>query len=435
MKTRDLLTQDLYHTAQDQTLFSLAARHSPVIRFDDREPFLPVAAGYTVFFEDGRSSSMEREIQLNQPDSPPAAMAIEYAIWWDWDIHHLYELEHVWVYLDEHERIVRVEASWHGKYHRMPIQVENGRAVLLSEPGKHAFAPTPDWFHKRAQEYRRSETQSVAAHAHVLVNKMFAGKIRQRVFDQTLVRSFLARQAFEPSWNFTKTFTFSPEWLVPWPILNEWIPRRVNSLLERLENITQSAQYRALRLVSAGVTMTSLKTAAQNGAEALLLSLYLYGDKLCLDKTADAPDISEAAEFCRSEPVPVVCQPADITALDHLAAFANKEEVQGVLTVTSPNPSWLARYRALVPGGITAIQLSRIDHDPIRAAAAIKAQFVQPRWETFPDWREALSSRWIEQVHRAGLGIMSWPVAQAEEFDALQRLGVDIIWQDPFPAR
>jgi hypothetical protein len=50
-------------------------------------------------------------VELVVEGEAEAALAIEYAIWWDWDIGHLYELEHVWVYLDADRQVIRGEAS------------------------------------------------------------------------------------------------------------------------------------------------------------------------------------------------------------------------------------------------------------------------------------------------------------------------------------
>ena len=59
------------------------------------------------------SPSFRREILLNTED---IKYVIEYAIYWDFDIQHLFELEHVWVYVDHTDRIADCEASFHGKY-------------------------------------------------------------------------------------------------------------------------------------------------------------------------------------------------------------------------------------------------------------------------------------------------------------------------------
>ena len=124
---RDPLLAQLLSSPQDEALRDLAYHYAPCIRFDTHEPFLPLAAGYTVFTQDDPSPSYTkgRTIQLAPSGEARAATAIEYAIWWDWDIGHLYELEHVWVYVGSEGRVVRGEASWHGsrpEYHLHTIR-------------------------------------------------------------------------------------------------------------------------------------------------------------------------------------------------------------------------------------------------------------------------------------------------------------------------
>ena len=85
----------------------LARRHVPILRLDRREPFLPSRVGVTVFWEPGESPSFPRMVTVPRG----ADCVIEYAIWWDWDIQHLYELEHVWVAVEKGGRVVAVEAS------------------------------------------------------------------------------------------------------------------------------------------------------------------------------------------------------------------------------------------------------------------------------------------------------------------------------------
>src|SRR5690606_3025569 len=134
-----------------QDELELAARYAPILILDDRERFLPDAVGYRLFRENAPSPSFPREIRLEAPGaslSPdvPITLAIEYAIWWDWDIEHLYELEHVWVYVDAGGRPVRVEASWHGEWRDLRLGqaggavLEGTRPVVYVKPGKHALA-------------------------------------------------------------------------------------------------------------------------------------------------------------------------------------------------------------------------------------------------------------------------------------------------------
>jgi len=138
--------------------WQLATRYAPIIKFDAREPFLPAAVGYTIFRADAPSPSFPRQIELGN-----AALAIEYAVWWDWDIQHLYELEHVWVYLDEAGQVIRAEASWHGGYSEMTVDdtlpLTGDKLTIFSESGKHAFAPSQGRLNARADKTKKACTR------------------------------------------------------------------------------------------------------------------------------------------------------------------------------------------------------------------------------------------------------------------------------------
>jgi hypothetical protein len=384
MSTRDLMLIDLYQTPRSAVHQEMAARHAPILNFDLHEPFLPLAAGYTIFESDGPSPSMERAVLLRPEGKPAAARAVEYAIWWDWDIHHLYELEHVWVYLNEQEQLVRVEASWHGEYHEIPLNLQDGRAVLFSEPGKHAFAPTPDWFRKRASEFRRSETQAVGLHAGVLINAMFRGKIRQRMFDTTLARSFLVQQAFTPAWDFSRQFRFLSEWLVPWPALADWIPERVNTWLEKLQTSIRPTHYRALRLMNGGVTLKQLQSAAAAQMEAAVLDVYNIEGQLKIGPANGALPIEEAFQFLFTEPMGAFLQPVNQAALEHLAAFIQTKGMEDYAVITSADAALLRHCRSLLPRSLTAVQTASPQQDPLQAAQESGALLINPRYENLP---------------------------------------------------
>lgn len=422
----DPLLAELYRTPRDGKDMALAARCAPLIYFDAREPFLPIAAGVTFFTQDGPSASFERQIELRPQGKPPAAQAIEYAIWWDWDIHHLYELEHAWVYLDPHDQPVRVEASWHGKLYELPLQFEGGRVVLLSEPGKHAFAPHPDWFRERWSQFRRSETGAVGVHAHVLINAMFSGKIRRRAGDRLLARTFLAGQAFEPAWRFTQRYTFAPEALVPWPVLAGWIPRRVNAILERLEASTQPGDFRPLHLAGAGGDLSSLQAAADSGADSLLLSLVFSENGLMLE-SEHGPGLAleDAFAFLHSQPVGAFLAVNDPRVVDRVAWFVRSKDDSGSVVVLSTNPDLLAQYCAFVPGGATALQLESAGDDPLQAAAGSSPTYVYPAWAANGS---GLTHEWIEHVHMAGLGVMAGPITADAQRETLRRSGADVLW-------
>ncbi len=221
----------------------LAARHAPIILFDEREPFLPLVVGYTVFRREGRSPSFARIIE--RAYLPEWSAAVEYAIWWDWDIGHLYELEHVWSFVNASGELVWVEGSFHGQYLGMQngsgvFTQENARPVVYSQPGKHAFSGEAVMFN-RIQYLVFRETDLFAGQGGVLVKDMYQGKIAVQAGDNERVAAYLKRHAFTPTLNFSRRFEISAEMLVPWPVLDGWIPARVGWWLEQLRHEAEAA--------------------------------------------------------------------------------------------------------------------------------------------------------------------------------------------------
>lgn len=212
--------------------YELVRTHAPVIHFDAAEPFLPLAVGYTVFHAAATSPSFPRTIDL--PDG--ASLAIEYAIWWDWDIEHLYELEHVWVYLDRTGTLIAADASWHGGWRAMTVV--DGTLTLYSEPGKHAFASSIAPLLERQMKTLEACT-SPHKGRRLLVTPLFQGIIPSgTLVEQQLVRNYLEHQLFQPTYQFSKRFAVADARLVPWRHLQRWIPRRVRWWLDTLETNT-----------------------------------------------------------------------------------------------------------------------------------------------------------------------------------------------------
>ena len=203
----DKQIESLFRSPQTDADLELARRYAPIIRFDQREPFLPSAVGYTVFRKSANLTSFLREV----PVGDDIAFAIEYAIWWDWDIQHLYELEHIWVYVDSDEALVKAEASWHGRFHQMldecgRLPRHDGRLILCSEPGKHAFAPSRQWLLQR----RAKTLASCGARAGIMgvhVTPLFDGIILEdKPLNNRLVHTWHERQSFQPSFAFNRGF-------------------------------------------------------------------------------------------------------------------------------------------------------------------------------------------------------------------------------------
>jgi glycerophosphoryl diester phosphodiesterase len=492
--TQDLVLSSLLNVPQSEARRALAARYAPIIRFDRNEPFFPLAAGYTVFRHSGPSPSFRQghEIDLAPGGQPPASLAIEYAIWWDWDIGHLYELEHVWVYVDETGRVVRGQASWHGDLHDMQpkgssadisaqdgqLALEGDHLIVYSEPGKHAFAPTPDWFRERRREFKRSETSALAGSGGVLITRFTEGQVASTPLNHRLAHSYLAQRAFEPSWVFDNLFRFTPDMLVPWSALGNWMPRRVNHWLGRLAREIPPSQYRVLRIGHRGAsahapdnTLAGLRTAAQLGADMVEFDLQrtadghvvLAHDAWLVDDLARVrpirqssldellaidlgggrqstsvgpmrgerlPTLDQALELCHDEQLGAYIEIKDGSVLPALAAAVDRHGVAGHTIVGSFRPDWLAEWKALAPRVATSILFSSTHLDPVQLARSIDAQYVHPCWERFPDPSALLTPGWIAAVREAGLGIICWHEERPEQIAALRQLGVDGICSD-----
>lgn len=210
----------------------LARRLAPVIRFCDNEPFLPGRVGISVLTEPCRSPSSALDITFG----PGIAKVVEYAIWWDWDIQHLYELEHIWLKLDANDQVVGVEASAHGGIFPMTISdgalpLDEGRVTLVSAPGKHAFSATPEG-QLPAAEITSVSCQELAGRGTILVNDMFRDALAGLTAeDHRVVKRYLQARAFLPSFQFNQRFDLSTVEFSSWADLAAWIPGRVKAVL------------------------------------------------------------------------------------------------------------------------------------------------------------------------------------------------------------
>ncbi len=229
--TNELKAKETYDAQGD-----LAWRHKPVLMLDAREPYAPVAMGYTVFENPGQSPSSKFQVM------PVGGPVIEYAIWYDWDIQHMYDLEHVWVYLNADGRVAHVEASRHGKRLSMGLEsgqcrLQNDRPVLYSEPGKHAHWGNCDTMRQEGRRYIAVMCKELAGFWGVHEGNFFceSGRIQPTAFDHRLVRLKLKADAFEPSFEFTRSGDDGAGTaLVPWDFLERWIPARVRHVLAAL---------------------------------------------------------------------------------------------------------------------------------------------------------------------------------------------------------
>lgn len=234
-------TPALPGTAHQDADHRLAAKHQPLLLLDALEPALPLAFGYSLYRQAGPSASSK--FHLSPPDG---GVVIEYAVWYDWDIEHLYDLEHVWVHLDATGDLVRVEGSMHGLRVAMDAgsgmsEVRDGRPVLYVEPGKHALwaVDKPMQFMARAMITRACGPDAGSQGIHI--GNMFAANEGYTATPLThqLASRIMARAAFEPSFDFSRSSDEMPPALMPWAVLAAWIPERMRRIIATLEQVDQ----------------------------------------------------------------------------------------------------------------------------------------------------------------------------------------------------
>lgn len=453
---------------------ALVLRHAPRIRFDAREPFLPLAVGYTVFRESGASASFPRQVIL----PPGAAVAIEYAIWWDWEIQHLYELEHIWLYLDAEERIVHADASWHGGYNPMLVSgvgddavlpLEDGRLILYSEPGKHAFAPVLDWLEDRAPVTKGGCTVN-SGKMGVHVTPLFNGLIHDRKpLNDRLVHTYLERQAFEPSYTFTKIFDLSTAVHVPWNNLYNWIPSRVTWWCGQLAQTIPPGERRFLRIAHRGASAyaqegsaASVKKAAELGSDMIEVDVRVTRDNipviahdpdlkrlfgvnaLVADLTLaeiyaqTPPDVApmltfvEMVELCASLGLGLYLDIKEINpaALGVVVDALNKKGMLKYAIFGAFRPDVVAEIKYSVPDAVTSILFASPQVDPVTMARAVNAAYVHPCFERFDSPQDLIAGDWMRAVREAGLGVVCWHEERPNVIAGLQALGVDGICSD-----
>lgn len=212
-------------------------KYKPVIMQDKKEPFKITAAGCTVFRETGQSSSFPK--RMIRIDKETTDYGIEYAIWYDYDIQHLYELEHVWVYVNYDGSVQKAEASFHGKYLNA-ADLDTGEVtlwdgthpVVYAQPGKHAMLSDPRLI--RLIPGWRESCLEEAGNAGVLVQDMFADRIHTDEKLQKMAEAYIKEKfGFRPSMEFVP-FQLGDIMLMTWEELAETIPGRVNCQIDRI---------------------------------------------------------------------------------------------------------------------------------------------------------------------------------------------------------
>lgn len=212
----------------------LIRKYQPYLFFDRNEPFFPVEVGYTVFEKDCASPSFDRTIEFTDP----VRRIIEYAIYWDFDIEHMYDLGHVWVYIDGDGEVCECESSFHGTYLRSLLRDRSNiddqtHVRLYSQPGKHAFFPSSSLFDLLPRKQLYAPAWDGAGSGGLLIPHFLRNSLSTNEKRNTLVRAYLQRMRFVPSMLFER-YVLPEDIFQPWPELLKKIPRLIESKLEEI---------------------------------------------------------------------------------------------------------------------------------------------------------------------------------------------------------
>ncbi|WP_232436470.1 hypothetical protein [Paenibacillus rubinfantis] len=211
----------------------LAFHHIPRMLIDEHEPFRPIRVGVTVLTETGPSPSFKRMLEV---DHKRVGAVIEYAVYWDYDITHLYDLEHIWIFLSPQGTVVDCEASFHGGYLKgiAPGKTNvgtDGRISLYCQPGKHAYSPLRELFDLIPDLHQA--TGEHAGKDGVLEPDMLCGMYKTLPEADALAAEHLRGFRFDIAGTYMP-FEWTPDMLVTWEELKREIPVRMRDLLKRL---------------------------------------------------------------------------------------------------------------------------------------------------------------------------------------------------------
>jgi hypothetical protein len=418
----------LYSRVQDENERALAARYSPFIRLDDNEPFRPLAAGYTVFRIKGRSPSFERTIRLKY-GRHQAVTVIEYAIWWDWDINHLYELEHIWVYVDKESRVIGVEGSWHGEvkdlFPKGHLVQQGDHPLVLAAPGKHAFAPSIEQFQVRQSKVNEITSRFSGASG-IAINDLYVDQIwRTPVWDR-LIHSYLAQFAFFPSWNFSRVIPIEEWMLVPWPALKAWIPDRVHAWLNYLELAVGPEQYRTLRLVTCD-DLAEIRRAGDKGLDMVQLNVGLnrLGLPVLIDELGrpTRTNLLSALRVCIKSQVGVYLVLYNAKVIPLLGHLLGRQDWSDYLMVGAAVPKWVATAKVRLPQYRVVLIMDVLTEDAVAATEAVNASYVHIKHPV----DNRLTRDRIQSVHQNNIGIIMGTFGKGDEIQQILKLGIEAV--------
>ncbi|MCR4588788.1 MAG: hypothetical protein K5682_10305 [Lachnospiraceae bacterium] len=209
--------------------------YAPRIFVDEKEPIPFRYVGCSKYTQGESSRSFRRAYDLPSV-SPDTCDVLEYAYYMDYDIQHLYELEHVWVYRDKEGAVTGAEGSCHGKYWNAMIPgvtvLEGNHVCMYAQPGKHAMAADPRYF--QLMPGRQDACNRLAGTGGLDAPAQYVKDISLTPEENERVKEYIRRHfSFEPAWQFREA-CIEPDIYLPWQELQEKIPQLLREELGRI---------------------------------------------------------------------------------------------------------------------------------------------------------------------------------------------------------
>ena len=214
------------------TDLELALSYAPILHTDAAETIPVRAVGYTVFRTAAASASFPKRRIEPEADG----LVIEYAFYFDYDVEHMYDLEHIWVFVRPDGTLRDAQGSYHGKYLNLLIPgfpgalPPGGRRVhAFCQPGKHAFLASGEM----TRLYPGWESCCTHAGGPVLIGNPFQAEWAPGGRDlfspdardnRNSIRWLREHLSFTPSLRFQEQPPISASLLMPWTALFEKIP-------------------------------------------------------------------------------------------------------------------------------------------------------------------------------------------------------------------
>ncbi|MHA1341078.1 MAG: hypothetical protein ACTSRZ_14005 [Promethearchaeota archaeon] len=271
--------------------FKLAEKFAPCLVFDKNEVFFPRKIGITIYYKPQYPSSIlfarirnnytfKQRLKLfirdwlltfyhtmwndRKTDPKPIALykfyrnrpqpvlmeirnkwkkqkaykVIEYAIYYDSDIVHVYDLEHIWVYLDRDNQLIGLKGTRHGvivTQYGSPneIKYHKGHPIIYVTPGKHSNIINPSQLNQRTLNlacYKKAGTGGI--YNVQFFNKEIWKKIKPYDPGKEYIAEVYRRKfAFKPSFKMTKFMIPKRSMMTSWYSLMNEIPDLIINFL------------------------------------------------------------------------------------------------------------------------------------------------------------------------------------------------------------